>query len=66
MGQIVYNNFIRIIKLKFELILKSLENSDIVSELGDTVSKLFDEGLQRLKGELLESLHLDISSELTK
>ena len=66
MGQIVNNNFIRIIKLKFELIVKSLENSDIVSEVGDAVSKLFDEGLQRLKDELLENLHLDISSELTK
>ena len=66
MGQIVNNNFIRIIKLKFELIVKSLENRDIVSEVGDAVSKLFDEGLQRLKDELLESLHLTILSELTK
>ena len=37
-----------------------------MTDIGDHVSKLVDDGLQGLKNEFLDSLHVDIEAEITR
>ena len=43
-----------------------LENGSLVTDIGDHVSKLVDDGLRGLKNELLDSVHVDIEAEITR
>ena len=44
----------------------TLETNSLATEYSDTMSKVLDERLRKFKDDLVESIHVDISADITK